>query len=123
MYIFQDMPLRWVWRGSYLTLGSVGVISSLPTSQGGDASSSTLERHRPTWSDWICKAWQDPLPDPIEELEEDATSQEATDDDIIDEAQSVIPEERVGEDRQAGPIPGGPEDLSVLVSFRTHVAM
>ena len=35
----------------------------------------------------------------------------------------LIPEERVDEYRQTGPIPAGPEDLSVLVSFRTHIAM
>ena len=51
-------------------------------------------------------------------------SQEATYDDITDEdAHLLIPEERVDEDHQACPIPGGPKDFSILVNFRTHIAM
>ena len=87
-------------------------------------SSSTTDRHRPTASKRKRKALQDPSPNPIEESEEDVASQEATDDDIADEdVHPLIPEERVDEDHQAGPIPGGQEDLSVLISFRTHIAL
>ncbi|RWR98345.1 serine/threonine-protein phosphatase 7 long form [Cinnamomum micranthum f. kanehirae] len=88
------------------------------------ASSSATDRHRPMASERSRKAQQDPISDPIEESEEDVATQEATDDDITDEdAHLFIPEERVDEDRHACPIPGGPEDLSVLISFRTHIAM
>ena len=87
-------------------------------------SSSTIDRHRPTASKRRHNALQDPSSNLIEESEEDVASQEVTDDDITDEdAHLLIPEEMVDEDRQAGPIPGGPEDLSVLVSFRTYIAM
>ena len=88
------------------------------------ASSSTIDLHSHTASERRRKARQDPSPDPIEELEEDVGSQEATDDNITDEdAHLLILDERVDEDRQASPIPGGSEDLSILVSFRTHLAM
>ena len=126
MYIFKHMPPRRIRRDSSSTSGCGGAISSPSTSEGrsGVATSSTTDRHRPTASEQRRKAQQDPNPDPIEESKEDVASWEATDDDIIDEdAQPVILEERVDEDCQAGPIPRGWDDLSVLVSFKTHIAM
>ena len=40
-----------------------------------------------------------------------------------EEAQPIISEERVAEDRQPSPILSDPEDLFVIVSFKTHIAM
>ena len=81
------MPPKPVCRCSSLTLGSDGAISSLLTSRGrsGVVSSSTIDRHRPTASKRRCKARQYPSPDPIKESEEDVASQEATDDDILED--------------------------------------
>ncbi|XXG47705.1 hypothetical protein AAC387_Pa02g2305 [Persea americana] len=82
------------------------------------------DRHRPTASERRCRARQYLSPNPIEESEDDVASQEPTDNDIANEdAHPLIPEERVDEDHQASPIPGGPEDLSVLISFRTRIAL
>ena len=120
------MSPRQVRHGSSSTSGRDCAISSPSTSRvrSGVVSSSTADRHRSTASERRRKARHDPSLDPIEESEEDVASQEPTDDDIADEnAHPLILEERVDEDHQAGPIPGGPEDLSILISFRTHIAL
>ena len=106
--------------------GAIVLLVAPSTSQGRSrvVSSSTTDRHKLTASEQRRKAGQDLSPDPMEESEEDGASQEATDDDIANEdVHPLIPEERVDNDHQAGPIPDGSEDLSVLISFRTHIAL
>ena len=120
------MPPRQVRHGSSSTSGRDGAFSSPSTSPSwsGVASSSKTDHHRHTASERRRKAQQDPSPDPIVESEEDVASQEATNDDFTDEdAHLLILEERVDQDYQAGPIPGGLKEAYVLVSFSTHIAM
>ena len=80
VYLFianpNDVYISTCRQTSSLTSGRDVAISSPSTSRGrsGVASSSTTDRHRPTASERRRKARQDPLPDPIEESEEDVAS-------------------------------------------------
>ncbi|RWR93234.1 serine/threonine-protein phosphatase 7 long form isoform X1 [Cinnamomum micranthum f. kanehirae] len=113
-----------------------------PPRRGVHASSSTSIRQRPTASERRRKMVQDPLPEPVDEdiessSEDDSSGDEAgpssppqlashtieaigEDDGSDEDAQPSSPQAAAAGD---GPIPGGPADLSVLVSIRTHVAI
>ena len=93
------------------------------------ATPSTTGRQRPTASERRRKVQHDPLPE--SSSDDDASEDEAgpsrprmapagEDSSSDDQAQPSSPIPPASGD---GPIPGGPSDLSVLVSFRTHVAI
>ncbi|RWR97831.1 serine/threonine-protein phosphatase 7 long form [Cinnamomum micranthum f. kanehirae] len=89
-----------------------------PPRRGVHASSSTSIRQRPTASERRRKMVQDPLPEPVDEDIESSSE----DDSSGDEAGPSSPPQ-LATAAGDGPIPGGPADLSVLVSIRTHVAI
>lgn len=87
-----------------------------PHHRGVHASSLTVGHQRPTASERRRRLQQDPLPEPVEEDVDSSSKDDSSD----EEAQpSSPPEAAAGE----GPIPGGPADLSVLVSIRRHIAI
>ena len=82
---------------------------------GVHASSSTAGRQRPTASERRCRLQQDPLPEPEEE-DVDSSSDNSSD-------EEVQPSSPPGVAVEEGHIPGSSADLSVLESFRMHIAV
>ena len=97
-----------------------------PRGRGVHASTSTAVRQQPTASERRRKNRQDPLPessdDESEEDSQPSTPMEAAREDPVSDqgAQPSSPETAAAGE---GPIPGGPTDLSVIPSVRTHVAI
>lgn len=100
------------------------------------SSTSTAVRRRPTASERRRKIRQDPL---LESSDEESEEDSSVEDSSEEEAQPSTPMEAAREDPVSdqgaqpvspstaaageGPIPGGPTDLSVIPSVRTHVAI
>ncbi|XXG47872.1 hypothetical protein AAC387_Pa02g2441 [Persea americana] len=90
----------------------IGATAQMTSERGAHASSSTAGRQRPTESERRRRLQQDPLLEPEEE------NVDSSSDDSLDE--EAPPSSPPGEAAEEGDIPGGPANLSVLESFRTH---
>ena len=95
--------------------GCIDASSQMTGGRGVHVSSSTADCQWPTTSERRCRLQQDPLLEPVEE-DVDSSSYDSSD----KEAQPSSP---LGTATEEGHNPGGLADLSVLESFRTHIAV